>query len=190
MFNSLSRLPDALYNIIVYLATEKSEEAENLWKLLKYNSYDALSKPNLTTTEKLDMLWKDGKQEDYSVFMTGRINDAIAEERCILKIYDYMIAPDDLYTGTVLFAFDFLHGAQMALVERNGVPCARDDIFVNSILTVLNGKDVGGVGKMAFTQQLSRYSGGKWVVGNQRNFEGYCLYLGTNMGDTGDEVCD
>lgn len=46
MYNSLSALPYIPYNILVYLA--RQEAAEDLWKLLKYNSYDALSKPNLT----------------------------------------------------------------------------------------------------------------------------------------------
>ena len=46
MYNSLSALPTIPYNILTYLAT--STDAENLWKLLKYNGYDALSKPNLT----------------------------------------------------------------------------------------------------------------------------------------------
>ena len=44
MYNSLSALPYIPYNILVYLA--RQDAAEDLWKLLKYNSHDALSKPN------------------------------------------------------------------------------------------------------------------------------------------------
>ena len=51
MYNSLSALPNAPYNILKYLA----QNNENIWKLLKYNSYDALSKPNLTMEEKLSL---------------------------------------------------------------------------------------------------------------------------------------
>ena len=50
MFNSMSSLPYIPYNILIYLARQDS--AEDIWKMLKYNSYDALSKPNLTFNEK------------------------------------------------------------------------------------------------------------------------------------------
>ena len=43
MFNSLSQLPKAPYSILTFLALNN----ENIWKMIKYNSYDALSKPNL-----------------------------------------------------------------------------------------------------------------------------------------------
>ena len=60
MYNSLAALPQAPYNILQYLALN----IENIWKMIKYNSYDALLKPNLALKEKLEYVWKDGKQED------------------------------------------------------------------------------------------------------------------------------
>ena len=191
MFNSLAALPPSLYNIINYLATDKSVEAENLWKMLKYNDYDALNKPNLTTSEKLDMLWKSGPQEKYSIFLTNLIEDALPQSKCVFKLYDYMVQPDGAYVSSVIYAFDFLYGGQMSLVEYNGIPVARGDVFINSILSVLNGVTVGGVGKLMLDDDLSRYCGAKSVVGNQKTCTGYVLYLATNMGDTGiGEGCD
>ena len=191
MFNSLAALPPSLYNIINYLATDKSVEAENLWKMLKYNDYDALNKPNLTTSEKLDMLWKSGPQEKYSIFLTNLIEDALPQSKCVFKLYDYMVQPDGAYVSSVIYAFDFLYGGQMSLVEYNGIPVARGDVFINSILSVLNGVTVGGVGKLMLDDDLSRYCGAKSVVGNQKTSTGYVLYLATNMGDTGiGEGCD
>ena len=191
MFNSLAALPPSLYNIINYLATDKSVEAENLWKMLKYNDYDALNKPNLTTSEKLDMLWRSGPQEKYSIFLTNLIEDALPQSKCVFKLYDYMVQPEGAYVSSVIYAFDFLYGGQMSLVEHNGIPVARGDVFINSILSVLNGVTVGGVGKLMLDDDLSRYCGAKSVVGNQKTFTGYVLYLATNMGDTGiGEGCD
>lgn len=182
MYNSLSALPLIPYNILVYLARQD----EIIWKLLKYNSYDALSKPDLTFNEKLKLIWRNGKQEKYGVFLTPLIEDAICESKCVLKIYDYYIHASELYTSTVVYAFDFLYGGQMSLVEYNGVPVSRGDLFVNRILAVLNGAEVGGVGKLIFYDDMSRYNLGRTTIGNSKTFTGQQLFLSVNVGDTGE----
>ena len=168
-----------------YLASSTLTEAEQLWKLLKYNDYDALSHDNLTFAEKMSLVWKNGAQEKYSVFLTNLIEDAIQESKCILKIYNYMIQPLDVYNASIVYAFDFLYGGQMSLVKCNGIPVSRADIFVRSICSVLNGADVGGVGLLALDDSLSRYSGTKSVIGNSKTFTGVCLYLVVQSGDAG-----
>ena len=186
MYNSMSRLPQIPYNILTYLALND----EILWKLLAYNSYDALSQPNLTFSQKMNLIWKTGPQEEYNVFFTVLVEDAIPESKCILKIYDYYIHANQLYTGTVVYAFDFLYGGQMSLVDYNGVPVSRGDLFVNRILEVLNGADVGGVGKMTFFDDMSRYDLARATIGNSKTFTGMQLYLSVNVGDTGrDDGC-
>lgn len=184
MYNSMSRLPQIPYNILTYLA----QEEQILWKLLAYNGYDALSQPDLTQSQKLDLLWKDDEPQDkYSVFFTNLVEDAIPESKCILKIYDYYIHANQLYTGTVVYAFDFLLGGKMAMVDYNGVPVSRADLFINRILTLLNGVHVGGVGKLTFFDDMSRYDLGKSVIGNSKTFTGYQLFLSVNVGDIGEE---
>ena len=179
MLNSLSQLPYIPYNIVTHLAKEE----QILWKLMKYNSYDALSKPDLTVGEKLDMLWRDGKQEKYSLFLTNLIEDSIAESRCIMKLYQYYIHAKQRQYSTVVYAFDFLYGGQMSLVEYNGVPVNRGDLFISRILTVLNGVYVGGVGKLEFLDDKSRYSLARSVIGNSKTFTGVTLYMAVDVGD-------
>lgn len=182
----MSMLPNISYNILTYLAKEE----QILWKLLAYNSYDALSKPDLTFSEKMDLIWKEGPQEPYSVFMTNIIDDAIPESKTILKIYNYYIHAKDLYLAPTVYAFDILYGPKMSLVEYNGIPVSRADLFVNRILTLLNGVEVGGVGKLVFFDDMSRYDLGRTVIGNSKTFTGYQLFLSVNVGDTGrDEGC-
>ena len=183
MYNSMSKLPFIPYNILKYLALNE----EILWKLLAYNDYDALSKPNLTFDEKMDLLWKEGPQEKYSVFFTALVEDAIPESKCILKIYQYYIHASDLYNVPTVYAFDFLFGGQMSLVDYNGIPVSRADLFVNRILTNLNGAEVGGVGKLTFFDDMSRYDFARSVVGNSKTFTGECLYMSVLVGDTGAE---
>ena len=184
IFNSLSALPYIPYNILVYLACQ--DGAEDLWKMLKYNSYDALSKPNLSFEEKLKLIWRNGPQEKYGVFLTPLIEDAICESKCVLKIYDYYIHAKELYTSTLVYAFDFLYGGQMSLIEYDGVPVSRGDLFVNIILTVLNGAEVGGIGKLIFYDDMSRYDLARVTIGNSKTFTGIQLFMSVNVGDTGE----
>lgn len=186
MYNSMSRLPKIPYKILEYLALND----EILWKMLAYNSFDALSKPDLTFSEKMNLIWKTGPQEDFGVFFTALVEDAIPESKCILKVYDYYIHANQLYTGTVVYAFDFLYGGKMSLVDYNGVPVSRGDLFINRVLEVLNGAEVGGVGKLAFFDDMSRYDLARVTIGNSKTFTGMQLYLSVNVGDTGkDEGC-
>lgn len=181
MFNSLSRLPEAPYSILKFLALNN----ENIWKMIKYNSYDALSYPNLTLEEKLSYIWKSGKQEDFSVFLTNIVGDAICEEKCILKCYDYYISATDAYIATPIFSFDFLYGVTMALVEKDGIPVNRGDLFIHEILNTLNGVEIGGIGKLMFNKNQSRYDFARSVIADSKKFTGVQIYLSTNMGDAG-----
>lgn len=185
MYNSLKSLPETPYRIIEYLATQD----EVIWKLLKYPTYDALSHDDLTMTEKLNLIWRNGDpQEDFSVFLTNLVEDAITESKCIFKLYTYHIDPKELYMAPVIFAFDFLYGGKMALVEgENGVPVSRGDLFTHHVLKVLNGADVDGIGNLAFLNDISRYSLMKSTIGNSKTFTGVTLYLTVKMGDAGKE---
>lgn len=185
MYNSLKALPEVPYRIIEHLATKD----EVIWKLLKYPSYDALSHEDLTMSEKLDLIWQNGDpQEHFGVFLTNLVEDAITQSKCIFKLYTYHIQPKELYMAPVIFAFDFLYGGKMALVEgENGVPVSRGDLFIHHILKTLNGVDVDGIGKLQFLDDTSRYSLAKSTVGNAKTFTGVTLYLTVILGDSGVE---
>lgn len=188
MYNSLSRLPTIPYNIMVYLAKSTDPTAEVFWKMLAHKDYKALSHEPLTFQQKMKLVWAQGKQDTYSVFLTNLIEDAMAESKQIVKIYQYYIHASELYTSTVVYAFDCLYGGQMSLVEYNGVPVNRGDLFIHCVLTLLNGVEVGGVGKLTFLDDMSRYSAARSTIGNNKTFTGVQLYMAVNVGDSGTEV--
>lgn len=181
MYNSYSSLPMVPYNMLKYLALND----EIIWKLLKYDDYDALSQPDLSFTEKMDLVWKSGPQEDYNVFFTNLVEDAIPESKCIIKIYDFYIQPRELYTGIVIYCIEILYGGKNSLVQYNGVPVSRGDLVINRVLETLNGANVNGVGKMTFCDDMSRYDFARSVVGNSKTFTGMQLFISTMIGDTG-----
>nr|DAH36451.1 MAG TPA: hypothetical protein [Caudoviricetes sp.] len=187
MYNSLSRLPTIPYNIMVYLAKSTDPIADVFWKMLAYKDYKALSHEPLTFQQKMKLVWAQNKQDTYSVFLTNLIEDAMAESKQIVKIYQYYIHASELYTSTVVYAFDCLYGGQMSLVEYNGVPVNRGDLFIHCILTLLNGVEVGGVGKLTFLDDMSRYSAARSTIGNNKTFTGVQLYMAVDVGDVGTE---
>ena len=187
MYNSLSRLPTIPYNIMVYLAKSTDPIADVFWKLLVYKDYEALSHEPITFQQKMKLVWLYGKQDTYSVFLTNLIEDVMAESKQIVKIYQYYIHASELYTSTVVYAFDCLYGGQMSLVEYNGIPVNRGDLFIHCILTLLNGVEVGGVGKLTFLDDMSRYSAARSTIGNNKTFTGVQLYMAVDVGDTGAE---
>lgn len=182
MYNSMSQLPYIPYNILTYLAKEE----QILWKLLAYSGYDALNQPDLTFAEKMNLVWREGPQEPYNIFLTNIIDDAIPESKTIIKIYNYYIHASNLYVAPTVYAFDILYGPKMSLVEYNGIPVSRADLCVNRLLTLLNGVYVNGVGKLTFLDDMSRYDLGRSVVGNSKTFTGYQLFLSVNIGDAGE----
>lgn len=188
MYNSLSRLPTIPYNIMVYLAKSTDPIADVFWKMLAYKDYKALSHEPLTFQQKMKLVWAQGKQDTYSVFLTNLIEDAMAESKQIVKIYQYYIHASELYNSTVVYAFDCLYGGQMSLVEYNGVPVNRGDLFIHCILSLLNGTEVGGVGKLIFYDDMSRYTAARSTIGNDKTFTGVQLYMAVNVGDSGKEI--
>ena len=86
---------------------------------------------------------------------------------------------------TVVYAFDFLYGGKMSLVDYNGIPVSRGDLFINRLLTVLNGVEVGGVGKLTFFDDMSRYDLARSIIGNSKTFTGVQIFLSTLIGDAG-----
>ena len=62
------------------------------------------------------LVWRTGKQEDFGVFFTPLVEDAITESKSILKVYQYYIHAKEFYTSTVVYAFDFLCGGNMSLL--------------------------------------------------------------------------
>lgn len=188
IFNSLSRLPTIPYNIMVYLAKSTDPIADVFWKMLAYKDYKALSHEPLTFQQKMKLVWAQGKQDTYSVFLTNLIEDAMAESKQIVKIYQYYIHASELYNSTVVYAFDCLYGGQMSLVEYNGIPVNRGDLFIHCILSLLNGTEVGGVGKLIFFDDMSRYTAARSTIGNDKTFTGVQLYMAVNVGDSGKEL--
>ncbi|MGL4452270.1 MAG: hypothetical protein ACRCTZ_13895, partial [Sarcina sp.] len=67
LFNQATRVPFIPYRIVEQLMAN-----EDFWKILKYPTYDCISKPNLTIEEKSMMIWKNqDNSQDYNIFFNN-----------------------------------------------------------------------------------------------------------------------
>ena len=75
-YNKFTEFSNLCYNILAYLMVQN----EDIWKLLKYDTPDPLSKPNLTLEEKRKMIY-DGNGD--SAYLSGerRARAGSAERR-------------------------------------------------------------------------------------------------------------
>lgn len=183
IYNKYLTMPYIPYKIIEYLAKNN----ENLWKILKYNDYDCLSKDDLTFEEKMELIWShENRQEDYNIFITDLIVDSIPNEKTIIKIYKYFTIPENNINANALYEFDILYGGKIAMIDYNGYPCNRGDVCEAEILSTLNGVDVGGVGMLEFNRRKSSMSKSGLNIGDNKNFTGTSLIMVTNISDIGD----
>ncbi|PNX45517.1 MAG: hypothetical protein BV457_09395, partial [Thermoplasmata archaeon M9B1D] len=60
-YNDFTDMPKVPINIVKKIAKDNSPDAENLWKILRYDEMDALSKTNLTYQEKMALVWTPDK---------------------------------------------------------------------------------------------------------------------------------
>lgn len=184
-FNQFSSLPSIPYAII-----EKLMENENIWKILKYPTYDCLSKKDLTLSEKSDMIWKNQEnQVDYNVFLTPLVEDMIYESTTILKCYRYYSVPMNQLRAVVTYEIDVLYGGKISLIEYNGIPCNRSDVIEMEIMKTLNGADVGGIGYFQFNRELSSFSQSRMVLGNDKTFTGTAIVMATNLSNIKEDTC-
>lgn len=152
-YNKFNTLPYIPYNIVVKLM-----ENENIFKILKYPTYDCLSKPNLTYQEKVSMIYKNqDNQQDYNIFFTPSTENLILDARTLLRIYRYDDIPVDSIKSTVCWQFDILYGDKIAMIDYDGVPCTRIDVLQMELLKTLNGEYISGlITPLQYDREMSR----------------------------------
>lgn len=183
-FNKYSQMPFIPYRITEYLANNN----ENIWKILKYDDYNCLDKPNLSFEEKMKLIWtNESDQENYRVFFSYLIENSMIESTTILKIFRPSTVPTSNIAGKSAYQFDILYGGKISVIEYRGIPCPRGDVIEHELLKTLNGKYVGGAGQLQFNTQVIGLSRSGLNLGNSKTFEGNSLVMGIVMDDIGEE---
>ena len=180
-FNDYKEMPQIPYKVIATLLTEESESAENFWKLLKYADVDALSKPNLSYDEKLDLVWKgDSIEQNYNVFLKPLVGSSMddAEAQTQLRVFRYTTQPVTRFEAVMTIEADFITNEKTCLVYQDGLLCERTDLMESLFLDVMNGRDIEiGSGVVMFDRELSRSCNSQLNIGNSKSFYGRSLVM-------------
>ena len=180
-YNSYKEMPQLPYKVIAALLTEKSQIAEDFWKLLKYTDVDALEKDNLTYDEKVALIWTgESIEQKYNVFLKPLVGSSLddAEAQTQLRIFRFTTMPTDRFSAIITIEADFITNEKTALVYQNGLLCERTDLMESMFLDIMNGRDIEiGSGMLIFDRELSRSCNSQLNIGNSKSFYGRSLVL-------------
>lgn len=174
---------DGLQNFTLLIIQHLMLNNEDIWKLLKYDTQDALEKPNLTREEKAKLIYpgaSGGDMDDYRVFRTPYLDDLTTNQQTQLRVYLESITPDTRLYGTVDVNIEVI--CHVKMIELNDYQ-NRAESIVWQVIKTLNGADVGGIGKLFFDRSGSFYDLIKMNRYNNRNFYGYTITMSTKMGN-------
>lgn len=174
-FAGVSNLP---YNIIQYLFAN-----ENIWKLIKYASPDALSQPVLTAQEKAALIWKgEDNQENFRIYLTPMQENIQYTQSAIMRLYLLSGRPRNDILSTLTYTLEILCQTKLGMLD-NGIP--RMDLLFELIMGELMGKQVDGIGEIFFNADSAANSQCKIQLNseNNRNYMGYAISLGVHYSD-------
>lgn len=178
-FNRYNTIRDAGYLILDHLIRNN----DDIWRLLKYPTSDALSKDFLTLKEKRALIF-DGTSnpdsEEYRVFRQPFLDDAFNKQVSQLRVYVLTMNPENRSVGTVGVALEAVcHNKLLALDSYEN----RLEVMVQQLLQTLNGVEVGGIGELVFDDNSSFFDLASVNMYNNRNFLGWTLVMSFKVGD-------
>ena len=197
-FNRYTNLDNIEWKIIDYLVKSKSKYANYLWKILKYDTEECLTKADLTEKEKWALVYKNnGESTQYRVFMTPFTDDAWEQQSSHLHIYVYGINPMSHITGKVHVCFECIIHNKISNIygdaseynpntnpvelDDNGNPVieykSRATEMLKDIIAALNGEMINAIGVLQFNEDLSPYDTAKAALWNRKNFFGYRIIM-------------
>lgn len=148
-YNTFTEFPNTSYNIIKHLVYNEDE----LWKYLKYPNPDAWKSPILSMQEKIDMIY--GGQPDitsYNVFPDLGQDNSWTVETCILRIAPLKLIPEHYTHGMQTIAFEVYAHYKIGTLSNY---TNRVDAVTQRLISILNGADIPGVGRLFFDYKAS-----------------------------------
>lgn len=204
-FNRFVNLDGVEDRIIYYLLSPNNKTEEELkqthiiWKLLCYDTTDALNRPVPKYSDVVKLICNDDiTQSDKRIFRSPHMDDAWIVQSTLLKVYVDTILPVDRYKAVVNIGVDIIcHNKIINLEVEEDDPTYRIDevdgveikintksritVLTKAVLSLLNGAAIQGVGNLEFAQTMSRYQQAQYDIWNNRNFEGIKVVLGCWM---------
>ena len=205
-YNRFTQLDGIEDRIIYYLLSPNPdkktpmelEQTYRIWKILYYNDLDALSKPLPKYSEVTKLIYNGrGTQQGKRIFRSPRLEDSFVEECSMIKVYIDSIIPIDRIKSIVNVGVDVVVNTNIINLEipenEAGIideidgeylkvqTTSRVTALTKAILSLLNGADIQGVGRMIFSREQSIYNQSQYGLWNNRNFEGIKSVIGVTI---------
>ena len=208
-FENLDGIEDRIIYYLLSEKNKTQEElnqVHTIWRILYYNDVDALIEdeehPLPSYKEVCKLISNNNKvdQSDKRVFRSPRMEDAWTQECSLLKIYVDSIVPVNHLRSIVNVGIDIVVNSK---IINLAVPDESRSIWIDEeaeigstitvatksrvtalaqcILSLLNGAQVQGVGKMIFSREQSIFNQAQYGLWNNRNFEGIKIVMGVSI---------
>lgn len=197
-YNRFANLDNIEYRIVNYLAKSKTKYANNLWKILEYDTEDCLSLPDVSYKDRMALLYKNnGDSTQFRVFLTPFTDDGWDVQCSHLHIFVHSVVPQNHITSKVNIGIETIVHNKISNIlgdaqNEDGNPSELDEdgnpviIYKNrastmlkSILADINGQMVAGVGMLQFNTQLHAEDVARMSLWNARKFYGFSTIVST-----------
>lgn len=173
-FSTISKLP---YDIACYLIQNNDE----LWKLINYNTSDALMQPSLTFAQKEALIYNG--QPDSSPFRLffyslGSSDDVQTNMCAYLRMYVYHVYPRDKNIALITFQFDCISNSKIIQLS-DAYHSNRSLKMMENVLSTLNGRTISdGIGNLFFdAYPQNSMDAAHMGLSNSKSFEGYYIRM-------------
>lgn len=170
LVNKLTQIDSISYAVIEHLMLNN----ETIWKILKYDTPDALSKPNLTLEEKSSLIYSGGDFADkYNVFRQSFTDDAMEYQNSRLHVFIGYVQPVNAVYGMVDVCFEIM--AHNKLIPLNNYK-NRNEVIAQEIIGTLNDAYVNGIGNLFFDYDAN-YRNMLQLKFFNKYYQGYTLVM-------------
>lgn len=120
VFNRFENLDGIEAKIIQHLINSNSKHADNIWKLLKYGTLDALNLPTVEKDERKNLICTDnGNKDDKRVFVQPFSGDAWPEQCSFICVHVGPIDPVNHMEAVVDVIVDVVTHNSIAVINGN-----------------------------------------------------------------------
>lgn len=168
-YKGISQLP---YNII-----KAAFKNEDIFKLIKYDTPDALSKPNLTAEEKAALVWTgQEQQQNYSIFFVPFVENIVPNSKVIVKLYRDQLIGANANVGISVFNLELMCQSRCAMLDDGR---ARTEVLFELFMSVINGNEINGITQIFFDEDCLSQE----VLDNTHGYLGSVTAFKVNCGD-------
>jgi len=172
-YNEFTLFPEVSYKCIKHMMSNN----ELIWRLLQYNDANAYREDtthaNLTTEQKGALIY-DGirKETDCRVFMDTGADYSWTDQVAILRITPIELIPTNYIYGNMAIAFEVYSHYKINQLSNYQT---RLNMITQQIISVFNGTEVGGLGRLYFDSYSSSRS--KMQVIGQIPYKGNAVIM-------------